>query len=63
MLAVRARALLQGRLAPTVDDVRALAHPALTHRIALTFAARAEGASVDGVIDDILGSTALERAA
>jgi len=50
MLAVRARALLQGRLAPSVDDVLALAGPVLRHRMALTFAARAEGIDVTEVI-------------
>jgi MoxR-like ATPase len=43
MLAVRAKALLDGRLAPSVDDVVALAEPVLKHRMALSFAARAEG--------------------
>ena len=43
MLATRARALLDGRLAPSVDDVIALAEPVLRHRMALTFAARADG--------------------
>jgi MoxR-like ATPase len=50
MLAVRARALLDGRLAPSVDDVLALAEPILKHRMALTFAARAEGETVEAVI-------------
>src|SRR4051812_27277414 len=50
MLAVRARALLQGRYAPSIDDVIELAEPVLKHRMALTFAARAEGESVQGVI-------------
>ena len=53
MLAVRARALLDGRLAPSVDDVIALAEPVLKHRMALTFQARAEGETVDGVIGQI----------
>ncbi|MBB4657866.1 AAA family ATPase [Parvularcula dongshanensis] len=52
-LAVRARALLQGRTAPEVSDVIALAGPALRHRIALTFAARAEGRTVSGVIGEM----------
>jgi MoxR-like ATPase len=43
MLAVRARALMDGRLAPSVDDVLNLAHPVLKHRMALSFAARADG--------------------
>jgi MoxR-like ATPase len=50
MLAVRARALLDGRLAPSIDDVIDLAEPVLKHRMALTFAARAEGESVEAVI-------------
>ncbi len=51
MLAVRARALMDGRLAPDIDDVIALALPALKHRMALTFAARAEGESIERVIE------------
>ena len=53
MLAVRARALLQGRLAPSAEDVAALARPVLIHRMALSFAARARGESLAGVIDRI----------
>ena len=51
MLAVRARALLDGRLAPSVDDVLALAQPTLRHRMALSFAARAEGVTIASVIE------------
>ena len=50
MLATRARALVDGRLAPSLDDVIALAEPVLKHRMALTFAARAEGESISGLI-------------
>ncbi len=50
MLCARARALYEGRLAPSLDDVYALAEPVLEHRMALTFAARAEGMSVRDVI-------------
>ena len=50
MLATRARALIDGRLAPSLDDVKALALPVLKHRMALTFAARAEGESIPGII-------------
>jgi MoxR-like ATPase len=63
MLAARARALISGRLAPSVADVAALAHPALIHRMALTFAARAEGATIGGVIGELLTGVALEEAA
>ena len=51
MLAVRAKALIDGRLAPSIDDVIALAEPVLKHRMALTFAARAEGETATGVIN------------
>jgi MoxR-like ATPase len=50
MLAVRARALIDGRFAPSIDDVVALAEPVLKHRMALTFAARAEGETIEGII-------------
>jgi MoxR-like ATPase len=50
MLAVRAKALIDGRLAPSVDDVLALAEPILKHRMALTFAARAEGQDLSAII-------------
>jgi MoxR-like ATPase len=53
MMCARAKALIEGRLAPSVADVAALARPALKHRMALTFAARAEGGSVDAIIDQI----------
>ncbi len=50
MLATRARALVDGRLSPSLDDVAALAEPALKHRMALTFSARAEGETTSTVI-------------
>ena len=53
MLAVRARALLDGRFAPSIDDVLELAEPVLKHRMALTFAARAEGETIGNVIKQI----------
>ena len=49
-LCARARALYDGRLAPSIDDMQALAEPVLQHRMALTFAARAEGMSVRDVV-------------
>ncbi len=54
MLATRARALIDGRLAPSVDDVAALAEPILKHRMALTFAARADGDTINGVIAKLI---------
>jgi MoxR-like ATPase len=50
MLASRARALVDGRLSPSLSDIVALAEPVLKHRMALTFAARAEGETIPGVI-------------
>jgi MoxR-like ATPase len=58
MLTVRARALLQGRLSPSVEDVVALAPPVLRHRMALTFTARAEGVTLDRVIERLCATIA-----
>jgi MoxR-like ATPase len=64
MLTVRARALLQGRLAPSAEDVAAMAEPVLTHRMALTFSARARGESLPGLIADVASRiTRVEEAA
>ena len=53
MLACRARALIDGRFSPSVDDVVALAPPVLRHRMAVSFAGRAEGITVAQVIGRI----------
>ena len=50
MLASRARALVSGRLSPSLDDVVTLALPVLKHRMALTFTARAEGETIEGTV-------------
>ena len=60
MMTVRARALLQGRLAPNAEDVIAMARPVLSHRMALNFAARARGDSLAALIEDT--AAALTRA-
>lgn len=54
MLAARARALIDGRFAPSLDDVKALAEPVLKHRVSLTYAARAEGQSVPDLIAQLV---------
>jgi MoxR-like ATPase len=54
MLASRARAILDGRLAPSLDDVAALAQPVLRHRMALNFAARADGLALADIIDRLV---------
>lgn len=64
MLTVRAKALLDGRLAPSPEDVVAMARPVLSHRMALSFAARAEGAVLEQVIDEVTARvTRIEAAA
>ena len=55
MLATRARALLDGRLAPSLEDVAALAHAVLRHRMALNFSARADGIVLSELIDRLAG--------
>ncbi len=56
MLAVRARALLDGRYSPSIDDVAALAGPILRHRMALNFTARADGVTISDVINRLVGN-------
>ena len=64
MLTVRARALLDGRLVPSVEDVATMARPVLTHRMALGFAARARGDDLGAIIDRVAaGATQMEAAA
>ncbi len=55
MLGARARALLQGRMSPSVDDVAALVSPVFKHRMALNFTARADGHSVLSTIERLKG--------
>jgi len=57
MLVARARALIDGRLSPSLTDIRTLAEPTLKHRMALTFAARAEGETLPGVIERLVAKT------
>ncbi len=63
MLTVRARALLEGRLAPSPEDVANLARPVLTHRMALSFSARARGETLGDIIDSVAADVARIEAA
>jgi MoxR-like ATPase len=54
ILGAKARAVLSGRAHVSVDDIRALAHPTLRHRILLNYRAEAEGVTVDQVVDRLL---------
>jgi MoxR-like ATPase len=63
MLTVRARALLNGRLAPSTEDVMAMAQPVLEHRMALNFAARARGETLESVISRVTATVLRQEAA
>lgn len=53
-LAARAVALIDGRKAPSLEDVKRLAKPVLRHRMALSFSAHAQNLDMDGFIDEIV---------
>ncbi|MBL3559565.1 AAA family ATPase [Rhodovulum sulfidophilum] len=63
MLTVRAQALLEGRLAPSAEDVLKMAGPVLIHRMALSFAARARGEDLPRIIDTVARETVRVEAA
>lgn len=63
MMTVRARALLEGRLAPSPADVINMARPVLVHRMALTFSARARGEDLGALIDDVAAGLPSSEAA
>ena len=54
LLAAKIRALFDGRFAASIDDVRAVALPALRHRVLLNFEGEAEGIKTDAVLNEIL---------
>ncbi|MFO0921636.1 MAG: AAA family ATPase [Pirellulales bacterium] len=54
VLGAKARALLHGQSYVSIDDIRALAHPALRHRILLSYKAEAEGVTVEDCISRLL---------
>ena len=61
VLGAKARALTSGRYHVSFDDIRALAHPVLRHRILTNFHAQSEGVSSDALIDRLLESVAVPR--
>jgi len=63
MMTVRARALLEGRLAPSPADVINMARPVLVHRMALTCSARARGEDLGALIDDVAARLSSSEAA
>ncbi len=54
IIGAKARAILRGRYYVTIDDIRAIAHPVLRHRIVTNFSAEAEGMTADKIIDKLL---------
>ena len=58
VLGAKARALLNGNAHVSLDDIRALAHPTLRHRVLLSYRAEAEGVSIEDVIDRLLTTVA-----
>ena len=60
MLGAKARAILEGRFHVTTDDVKAVAHPVLRHRLVTTFQADSEGISTDDVISMLLKKVPVE---
>jgi MoxR-like ATPase len=58
ILGAKARAVLQGRFAVTLPDLRAVAQPVLRHRVLLNYRAEAEGISTDDITDRLLAEVA-----
>ncbi|WP_146409695.1 AAA family ATPase [Allorhodopirellula heiligendammensis] len=56
VLGAKARALLNGKAHVSMDDIRALAHPTLRHRVLLSYKAEAEGITIENVIDQLLSN-------
>jgi len=54
VLGAKTRAVLLGRFAPGIEDVKAVAHAVLRHRIVTNFTAEAEGIKPDRIIGDLL---------
>ena len=54
MLAAKSRAILDGRVAATVEDVRAFAKPVLVHRVITNFRAESENVTSEAIVDQLL---------
>src|SRR5436305_11896819 len=61
ILGGKARAILHGRLHVTTDDIKAVAHPVLRHRVVTTFNADAEGITPDQIVDRLLEAVPLPQ--
>ena len=61
VLGAKARALTSGRYHVSFDDIRALAHPVLRHRVLMNFRAESEGVTTDSIIDELLSAVATPK--
>jgi len=61
VLGAKARALTSGRYHVSFDDIRAMAHPVLRHRILTNFRAESEGVITDSIIDELLSAVATPK--
>jgi MoxR-like ATPase len=61
VLGAKARALTSGRYHVSFDDIRAMAHPVLRHRVLTNFRAESEGVTTDSIIDELLSTVAAPK--
>ena len=61
VLGGKARALTNGRYHVSYDDIRAMAHPVLRHRVLTNFRAESEGITTDSIVDDLLSAVAMPK--
>jgi MoxR-like ATPase len=61
VLGAKARALTSGRYHVSFDDIRAMAHPVLRHRVLTNFRAESEGVTTDSIIDELLSAVATPK--
>jgi MoxR-like ATPase len=61
ILGAKAKALTEGRYHVGFEDIRALAHPVLRHRVLTNFRAESEGVTSDSLIDELLKTVPLPR--
>jgi MoxR-like ATPase len=61
VLGAKARAITSGRYHVSYEDIRAMAHPVLRHRVLTNFRAESEGITTDSIVDDLLSAVAMPR--
>jgi MoxR-like ATPase len=61
VLGGKARALTNGRYHVSFEDIRAMAHPVLRHRVLTNFRAESEGITTDSIVDDLLAAVAMPK--